>query len=231
MDEKLNAKGQTLREFLAAYDPTQFDRPSVTVDMAVITDSGEVLLIRRGDHPNIGRWALPGGFLDMGETLHQAAARELLEETGIASVPLVPIGMFGEPTRDPRTRILTCAFAAQVKRSELSFSAGDDAAEAALFSISITKKGRVEIPEPQPRGYDVTLPCTACGTPYGRFGTEYALALSGSGSAAGIELCTRIAVDDGGVFVLLGGVKDKEQLAGDHGLVLFHALHSFGMIA
>ena len=231
MSEKRNAKGQTLPEFLAAYDPMNFDRPSVTVDMAVITDSAEVLLIRRGDHPNLGRWALPGGFLDMGETLHEAAARELFEETGLAGVPLVPFGMFGEPTRDPRARIITCAFLARARREALAFSAGDDAAEAALFSISIKKKGGVEIPAQKSRENDVTLPCTACGTPYGTFGEEYDLALSGSGkSGAGIELSARVAVDGSGVFVLLGGAQGKEQLAGDHGLVLFHALRHCGMV-
>ncbi len=231
MSEKRNAKGQTLSEFLSAYDPANFDRPSVTVDMVVITDSAEVLLIRRGDHPNIGRWALPGGFLDMGETLHEAAARELFEETGLTGIPLVPFGMFGEPTRDPRTRIITCAFLARAKREALAFSAGDDAAAAALFSIFVKKKGGVKIPAQKNRENDVTLPCTACGTPYGQFGEEYEITLSGLGKTArGIELCARVAVDALGVFILLGGIEGKEQLAGDHGLVLFHALHHCGMI-
>lgn len=230
MNEKRNAQGQTLAEFLAEYHPSNFDRPSVTVDMAVITEEPSVLLIRRGNHPNIGRWALPGGFLDMNETLHAAAARELFEETGVTGVPLVPVGMFGEPTRDPRTRILTCAFAAKVKRASLSFAAGDDAADAALFRIAIAKKGRVDIPAPAARQYDVTLPCTACGTPFGPSGTEYEVALSGTGSAEGVTLIARIAVDDGGVFVLLPAPEEKEQLAGDHALVLFHALHALGMV-
>jgi len=230
MSEKRNAQGQTLAEFLADYDPNRFDRPSVTVDMAVITDAREVLLIRRGNHPNIGRWALPGGFVNMDETLHTAAARELFEETGIKNAPLVPIGMFGEPTRDPRTRILTCAFAAKVRREDLTFAAGDDAADAALFRVSVERQGRVDIPAPVRRGYDVTLPCTACGTPYGASGTAYELRLWGTGSAEGIELCTRVAVDDQGTIVLLGGIEGKEQPAGDHGLVLFHALHALGMV-
>lgn len=229
MSEQRNAQGQTLAEFLAYYDPNRFDRPSATVDMAVISDTAEVLLIRRGNHPNMGRWALPGGFLDMGETLHEAAARELLEETGISNVPLVPVGMFGEPSRDPRTRILTCAFAAKVKRDDLIFAAGDDAADAALFSISVANRGKVEIPEPVKREHDVTLPCTACGTPYGKTGTVYEITLSGTGSAEGVVLSTLVAVDENGIFVLLNA-KGKEQPAGDHGLILFYALHHFGLV-
>mgnify|MGYP001021846554 CR=1 FL=1 len=230
MTDKRNIAGKTLPEFLAAYDPKCFDCPSVTVDMAVITLEGEVLLIRRGDHPNIGRWALPGGFLNMDETLHKAAARELCEETGLSNVPLIPFGMFGEPTRDPRTRIITCAFLARAKRDELTFAAGDDAADAALFAISIEKKDRVEIPAPKIREYDITLPCTACGTPFGNTGVEYVLSLTGTGNGQGVALCSRIAVDDNGIFVLLGGVVGIDELAGDHGLVLFHALSKCGMV-
>jgi len=225
MSEARNEKGQTLSEFLSDYDPNRYERPSVTVDMAVVTDEGEVLLIRRRDHPNIGRWALPGGFVNMDESLYAAAARELSEETGLFNIPLVPLGMFGEPTRDPRTRIITAAFLARSPRGALRFAAGDDADDAALFSIAVEKTGRVAIPSPAQKKNALTLPCTACGQPYGREGTGYVLTLK----SGPFRLRSHLAADDSGVAALLGGASGWDSLAGDHALVLFYALRACGL--
>ena len=100
MKQLRDKNGLTLEEFLAKYDPDKYRHPSVTVDMAVFTmlrTEGEcdlaVLLIRRGNHPYLGTWALPGGFVEMEEELADAAARELQEETGVTGVPLRPFAV------------------------------------------------------------------------------------------------------------------------------------------
>lgn len=226
MQEELrNEKGQTLREFLDAYDPSKWDRPSVTVDMVVLTETDEVLLIRRKNHPNIGRWALPGGFMDPGEPLYRSAARELEEETGLKNVPLHSLGMFAEPSRDPRTRVITGAFYTLAKREELHFAAGDDAADAALYQITAVPMGRVGIPAQRDRYPEVNLPCTACGEPAGTCGRGWRVHLDGfRRDGAKADLAFDAAVNDAGVAVLLGPVEGYGQIAGDHGLILFEAL-------
>ena len=138
--EPRNEKGQTLAEFLAAYDENKYRRPSVTVDMVVFTlnERGElcVMLIRRRNHPFIGRWALPGGFVEMDEELSAAAARELQEETGVTGIPLRGFGTFGAVDRGPRTRVITSAFYAVAPMGSIAPQAGDDAADAKLFTIN-----------------------------------------------------------------------------------------------
>ena len=91
--------------FLEAYSKTEYPKPAATADIAVFrrAENGfEVLLIRRGNHPFKGCWALPGGFVDPGEDVIDAAARELEEETGIEGLNLELFGIYGAPGRDPR---------------------------------------------------------------------------------------------------------------------------------
>lgn len=113
------AGGQQESGFLAAYDPDRYPRIAVTVDMVLFTvRSGRfsVLLVRRRNHPYQGRWALPGGFVDPNEDLHQAASRELAEETGLDRLPagmhLEQLMTYGEPGRDPRMRVVSVAYLA-----------------------------------------------------------------------------------------------------------------------
>lgn len=138
MNEKRNALGQTEAEFLAAYDPSKFERPSVTVDMVIFCE-GKVLLIKRANHPFIDTWALPGGFVEMNETCEQAASRELMEETGVEAYP-EQLRTYSDPKRDPRTRIITVAFT-QILEKMPKTEAGDDAADARWFDISRSEKG------------------------------------------------------------------------------------------
>ncbi|HXK22716.1 MAG TPA: NUDIX domain-containing protein [Myxococcota bacterium] len=111
---------------------------AVTVDVAVLTLHERrlhVLLIERGREPWLGAWALPGGFVRVDETLEEAAARELREETGIdASAHLEQIGAYGDPGRDPRMRVVTVAYLAVLPRIG-PLHAGSDAARAELVPV------------------------------------------------------------------------------------------------
>lgn len=139
MRELRNGQGLTEAEFLAAYRPGDYERPSVTADVVLFTLGParqlQVLLIRRGDHPCLGQWALPGGFVNMDEGLEAAARRELAEETAVADCWLEQLHTYGDVGRDPRTRIITCTFLALADRRRLKVCAGDDAEEARWFSL------------------------------------------------------------------------------------------------
>ena len=138
METLRNKDGQTLEEFLAAYRPGDFPHPSVTVDLLVFSMEGavpELLMIRRGNHPCLGCWALPGGFTEPGECTEVSAARELEEETHATGLELSEVALFSGPDRDPRGWTMSYAYAAITKRSELPVSAGDDAADAGWFAL------------------------------------------------------------------------------------------------
>jgi 8-oxo-dGTP diphosphatase len=117
----------------------QHPRPALTVDCVVFGfDEGElkVLLIERGQEPFKGRWALPGGFVRVDETLEAAARRELAEETGLANVFLEQLYTFSEVDRDPRERVVSVAHYALVKLSDHRARAATDAANAQWFPVS-----------------------------------------------------------------------------------------------
>lgn len=95
-----------------------------------------MLLIRRGEEPFAGKWALPGGFVRERESLDDAARRELVEETGVSDIFLEQLYTFGSPERDPRGRVISVAYYALVKLSSHRIRAATDAREAAWFSIS-----------------------------------------------------------------------------------------------
>ncbi len=123
-----------------SYDATQFERPSVTVDVAlfsILDEQLKVLLIKRKYPPFKGMWAIPGGFVKMDESLEHGAYRELAEETGVkqTDVYLEQLFTFGEPGRDPRTRVITVAYFALVGADKLTPQADTDAADVGWFSV------------------------------------------------------------------------------------------------
>ncbi|MCI0463707.1 MAG: NUDIX hydrolase [Gemmataceae bacterium] len=115
-----------------------YPRPSVTVDLVVVTREPRprVLLIRRKHEPFADLWALPGGFIDMDETLEASAARELREETSLVVAALEQLHTFGDPGRDPRGRTVSVAYLAQVDADSVSPRADDDAAEVGWHDLS-----------------------------------------------------------------------------------------------
>ncbi|MBV5315156.1 MAG: NUDIX hydrolase [Prolixibacteraceae bacterium] len=112
----------------------QYPRAALTVDAILISKQNSVLLIERGREPYKGKWALPGGFIEMDEPLEVACQRELEEETGIRIGELKQFKAFGAVDRDPRHRTISVLFYAFTD-DELIASAGDDAAKAQWFSI------------------------------------------------------------------------------------------------
>ena len=118
-----------------AYD---FPRPALAVDCVVFGLSGDrlmVLLVERGEQPFAGRWALPGGFVHIDESLDEAARRELAEETGLTDIFLEQLYTFGEPGRDPRGPTVTVGYYALVDTRDHRAQAATDAREARWWPV------------------------------------------------------------------------------------------------
>ena len=140
--------------FLSAYDIKDYERPSVATDVAAFTILSEekecyrknpesnlaVLLIKRGEHPFMNCWALPGGFLKKDETVEECAIREIREEANAEPVSIMPVGEFSEPGRDPRGRIISSAFASVMAEENIKVMGGDDAIDARWFNVTFREK-------------------------------------------------------------------------------------------
>ncbi len=141
--EKRDGNGMTEAEFLAAYAKKSYPKPSLTADIVVRScreGVEQVLLVRRGQHPFLDCWALPGGFANPNEPLEDTAARELREETGVEGLALTPVGLFSAPGRDPRGWVVSQAYQARVDWGVLRPQAGDDAAQTQWFSVECQGK-------------------------------------------------------------------------------------------
>ena len=126
--------------FLAAYDPGAFERPSVAVDVALLSafdGALHALLLRRDQHPHRGRWALPGGFVRMDESLEEAAGRLLRDKASLAQVFVEQLFTFGDPDRDPRMRVLAVAYYALVHPARF---------KEALETVEGLELGRLVVP-------------------------------------------------------------------------------------
>ncbi|MBD2860605.1 NUDIX hydrolase [Paenibacillus oceani] len=148
--DSLDRDGLTEKQFLEQYRAGDYERPSVAADMTIftVTDTDEdnyrklpekelrVLLIQRGGHPFLGKWALPGGFVRPNETTEQTAQRELREETGVDNVYLEQLYTFSDLGRDPRTWVMSCSYMALIDSGQVQVEAGDDADNAAWFKVS-----------------------------------------------------------------------------------------------
>lgn len=140
------------QEFLKNYDSNKYEKPSATVDMLIFTigekaksyrelpeKNLELLLIKRKGFPYKDMWAIPGGFINMKEDLYESAKRELKEETNLENIYMEQLYTWGEKERDPRTRVISTSYMALVPKEKLNIKAGDDAAEAKLFSVKLVE--------------------------------------------------------------------------------------------
>jgi 8-oxo-dGTP diphosphatase len=216
-----NKQGLTEAQFLAAYDPHKWERPSVTVDMLVftVTDSAsqnyrklpekvlKLLLIKRGDHPGIGKWALPGGFVDINESLDAAALRELKEETNIANIYLEQLYTWGDLGRDPRTRIISTAYMALIDSSALDVRAADDAAEAAWFTVSCKLQDENKTVTRQ--GYSLNR--------------SYKLILSGNAEVISADLRI-VKTREGNITRVERDILKSDRIAFDHAKIIQYGL-------
>lgn len=151
MTELRDKRGMTEAEAIAAYRKKNYPKPALTADICIFARAGagwKLLLIRRGGHPYLGCWALPGGFADEGERIETTAARELQEETGLTGLALRLVGIYSAPGRDPRGWTVSAAYGARVE-AQLDAVADDDAAEAGWFDVRLAADGPATVALPE----------------------------------------------------------------------------------
>jgi len=141
------------KTYLETYTIEDFDRPSIAADIVAFAimrieeeenfrkNRGKdlkILLIKRGTHPFLGKWALPGGFVKPGERVEETAKRELFEETNISNAALTVMDIKSDINRDPRGWIISNSYLALVDGNECELRADTDAWEAAWFTVKLT---------------------------------------------------------------------------------------------
>ena len=117
----------------------KYERPALAIDCVIFGFDGrklKILLVKRGIEPFKDRWALPGGFVNVNETIDEAAQRELKEETGVDHVFMEQLYTFGSIDRDPRERVVSVAYFALVRISDYKVIAGSDASNAQWFTMN-----------------------------------------------------------------------------------------------
>lgn len=155
-----NKDGITEREFLKRYKSEKYEKLSLTVDMVLFTlgekqkdtlnrknkeKELQILLIKRKDHPFINKWAIPGGFIKIDESLNDGVYRKLKEETNIENVYFEQLYTFGDVNRDPRMRIISTSYMALVNNKDLKSKMNEDAEDIAWFSVKKESLGSKKI--------------------------------------------------------------------------------------
>lgn len=145
-----NKKILTEEDFLKNYDPNLFDRPSVTVDNVIFSVFKKdvdnyrknpeknlyLLLVKRAEHPFIDKWALPGGFVRINESVEEGAYRELKEETNIEKIYMEQLYTFGAVDRDPRMRIISTSYMALIKADSVKLKPDTDVLDVSWFKLN-----------------------------------------------------------------------------------------------
>lgn len=218
---KLNKQGLDEAQFLKTYDASKYDRPSVTVDMLIFTVTNtekenyrklpdkalRILLIKRGDHPYIGQWALPGGFVQMDESLDEAAIRELKEETNVDNVYMEQLYTWGDVGRDPRTRVISTSYMTLADSSTMNIVASDDADDAKWFSVKLQLLSEDKISTE--KGYKVT--------------TSYKLKLSSDDETIEAEL-RKTETIEGKITKVNTEVLSSNGIAFDHAKIIAYGI-------
>lgn len=132
--------------FLATYDPSVYERPSVAVDVAVVSvmqGALQTLLVQRTEHPYKGKWALPGGFPQLDESLDDAAARVLDTKAHLRGLYLEQLYTFGDVKRDPRTRVISVAYYALVNSARFDKARNSGHADTVIATVQVPWQGEV----------------------------------------------------------------------------------------
>lgn len=145
-----NKQGLTEEEFLSNYNSENYARPSLTVDMVLFT-LGEkqkdtlkrknkekelkILLVKRTDHPFIGKWAIPGGFINVNENLEEGVYRKLKEETNIDNIYFEQLYTWGDIDRDPRMRVISASYMALINNRQIKERNQEESENIAWFSV------------------------------------------------------------------------------------------------
>lgn len=221
-----NANGQSLKEFLEWYkteEKDKYEKPSVTVDTLIFTIGEQkidnyrknpkkelkIMMVKRKDHPYIGRWAIPGGFVHINEDVYVSAQRELKEETNIDNVYMEQLYTWGEVNRDPRMRVISVSYMALINSDNQNVKAGDDAEEAEWFSVNTKILEETKSP---------------IGSVDAKVLQIVALEMKNNN---GVQICAKLSVEHkvvNGVAKTFTTIVEADKLAFDHAKIIYYAL-------